>query len=137
MYNRWIVYGGELKAVDTPAPKNIIVDMFREPGDVDIVGHFEDEQEAKHAWKAAAQRTVDNALMRYFIVGYQDEPSYVEPRYHNYQVVVDGKTLKVQDMTLEECRNALAGTIDAVDELDSQIDGLTVVLHNWRNGWPV
>jgi len=33
-----------------------------------VVGIFPNYASAKAAWKAAAQRTVDNAHMRYFIV---------------------------------------------------------------------
>ena len=35
---------------------------------LDIVGIYPSYAEAYKAWKAAAQRTVDNAQMRYFIV---------------------------------------------------------------------
>ena len=35
--------------------------------DIDIVGMFPNYEAAFDAWKAAAQRTVDNAHMRYFI----------------------------------------------------------------------
>lgn len=55
-----LVFGGELKSVTGVE--------FREPKAVDIVGIFPNYDEAYTAWKAAAQQTVDNALMRYFIV---------------------------------------------------------------------
>ncbi|MGL5012304.1 MAG: DUF4170 domain-containing protein [Paracoccaceae bacterium] len=54
-----LVFGGEL--VD-PA-KNV----FRDVKDIHIVGMFPDYDSAFRAWKAEAQRTVDNAEMRYFI----------------------------------------------------------------------
>ncbi|MBT9383986.1 DUF4170 domain-containing protein [Pseudooceanicola sp. CBS1P-1] len=54
-----LVFGGEL--VD-PA-KNV----FRDLNDLHIVGLFPDYDAAYDAWKAEAQRTVDNAHMRYFI----------------------------------------------------------------------
>jgi Domain of unknown function (DUF4170) len=54
-----LVFGGEL--VD-PA-KNV----FRDVSDIHIVGMFPDYASAYSAWKAEAQRTVDNAHMRYFI----------------------------------------------------------------------
>jgi len=54
-----LVFGGEL--VD-PA-KNI----FKEVSDIHIVGMFPDYQSAYNAWKSEAQRTVDNAHMRYYI----------------------------------------------------------------------
>jgi hypothetical protein len=55
-----LVFGGELKALDSHE--------FRDLRDVDIVGIFPDYQSAYNAWKAAAHRSVDNAMMRYFIV---------------------------------------------------------------------
>jgi hypothetical protein len=54
-----LVFGGEL--VD-PA-KNV----FRDVANLHIVGMFPDYASAYSAWKAEAQRTVDNAHMRYFI----------------------------------------------------------------------
>ncbi|MGQ0671294.1 MAG: DUF4170 domain-containing protein [Hyphomicrobium sp.] len=55
-----LVFGGELTTLDG-------VD-FRDLGALDMVGVFPDYESAHAAWKAAAQRTVDNAAMRYFIV---------------------------------------------------------------------
>jgi len=40
---------------------------FRDVNDIHIVGIFPDYASAHDAWKAEAQRTVDNAHMRYFI----------------------------------------------------------------------
>ncbi len=54
-----LVFGGEL--ID-PA-KNV----FKDPSDLHIVGIFPDYESAHNAWKGEAQRTVDNAHMRYFI----------------------------------------------------------------------
>ncbi|WP_138935662.1 DUF4170 domain-containing protein [Roseovarius arcticus] len=54
-----LVFGGEL--ID-PA-KNV----FKDPSDLHIVGIFPDYKSAHNAWKGEAQRTVDNAHMRYFI----------------------------------------------------------------------
>jgi hypothetical protein len=54
-----LVFGGEL--VD-PA-KNV----FRNVDDIHIVGIFPSYEAAFVAWKSEAQRTVDNAHMRYFI----------------------------------------------------------------------
>lgn len=54
-----LVFGGEL--VD-PTKK-----AFKDVNDIDIVGMFPDYATAYNAWKNAAQRTVDNAHMRYFI----------------------------------------------------------------------
>lgn len=54
-----LVFGGELV---TPQ-KNV----FRDVSQIHIVGMFPDYASAFAAWKAEAQRTVDNAHMRYFI----------------------------------------------------------------------
>lgn len=55
-----LVFGGELTSLET-------VD-FRDLSKLDVVGIFPSYQTAYNAWKDAAQRTVDNAQMRYFIV---------------------------------------------------------------------
>lgn len=54
-----LVFGGEL----TNPSKNV----FKNVDDLHIVGIFPNYETAHHAWKAEAQRTVDNAHMRYFI----------------------------------------------------------------------
>ena len=54
-----LVFGGELVAPDKT--------QFKDPNDIHIVGMFPDYGSAYKAWKAEAQRTVDNAHMRYFI----------------------------------------------------------------------
>ena len=54
-----LVFGGELVSLDSVE--------FRNLDELDIVGIFPNYAEAYKAWKAAAQRTVDNAHMRYFI----------------------------------------------------------------------
>ncbi len=41
---------------------------FRDLNHLDIVGVFPNYEAAFSAWKAAAQKTVDNAMMRYVIV---------------------------------------------------------------------
>jgi hypothetical protein len=55
-----LVFGGELE--------NLGGSQFRDLGKIDIVGVFPNYASAYAAWKAKAQRTVDNAEMRYFIV---------------------------------------------------------------------
>lgn len=55
-----LVFGGELTSLDG-------ID-FRNLDELDIVGIFPNYAEAHRAWKGAAQKTVDNAQMRYFIV---------------------------------------------------------------------
>lgn len=55
-----LVFGGELKSLK---------DMeFANLNALDMVGMYPNYAEAHKAWKAAAQKTVDNAQMRYFIV---------------------------------------------------------------------
>jgi len=54
-----LVFGGEL--VDPSST------TFRDVDAIDIVGIFPDYKSAYDAWKAAAQRTVDDAHTRYFI----------------------------------------------------------------------
>ena len=41
---------------------------FKDLGKIDIVGVYPNYARAYVAWKARAQKTVDNAQMRYFIV---------------------------------------------------------------------
>ena len=55
-----LVIGGELKKVGETE--------FRDLAKVDFVGAYPDYAAAFVAWKAKAQATVDNALMRYFII---------------------------------------------------------------------
>ena len=55
-----IVIGGELKSVDSVE--------FRDLSKVELVGAYPNYAEAHTAWRARAQSTVDNALMRYFII---------------------------------------------------------------------
>ena len=54
-----LVFGGEL--VDPQS------NVFRDVANLHIVGMFPDYATAFAAWKGEAQRTVDNAHMRYFI----------------------------------------------------------------------
>ncbi|MFQ3184437.1 MAG: hypothetical protein ACI9RO_001277 [Alteromonas macleodii] len=54
-----LVFGGEL--IDPT--KN----AFKDINDIHIVGMFPDYNSAFNAWKSEAQKTVDNAHMRYFI----------------------------------------------------------------------
>ncbi|MEP9348496.1 DUF4170 domain-containing protein [Xanthobacter sp. KR7-225] len=55
-----LVFGGELTALDGTE--------FKDLSKLDIVGIYPDYASAAAAWKAKAQQTVDNALMRYFVV---------------------------------------------------------------------
>jgi hypothetical protein len=55
-----LVFGGELESLDGVT--------FRDTAALDIVGIYPNYATAYAAWKGAAQRSVDNAMMRYFIV---------------------------------------------------------------------
>ena len=55
-----IVIGGELKSVDAVE--------FKDLKKVELVGAYPNYAAAHVAWRAKAQATVDNALMRYFII---------------------------------------------------------------------
>ncbi|MEE9387110.1 MAG: DUF4170 domain-containing protein [Paracoccaceae bacterium] len=54
-----LVFGGELIDPTKSA--------FKDVNDIHVVGIFPDYATAYSAWKSEAQRTVDNAHMRYFI----------------------------------------------------------------------
>lgn len=41
---------------------------FVDPSKLDVVGIFPDYASAENAWRSAAQRTVDDAEMRYVVV---------------------------------------------------------------------
>ncbi len=55
-----LVFGGELESLDGVT--------FKDLDSLDIVGIFPNYAAAYDAWKGAAQRSVDNAHMRYFVV---------------------------------------------------------------------
>jgi len=55
-----LVFGGELKSIDGIE--------FKDLSKLDIVGMYPNYAQAYDAWKSAAQRTVDDAHVRYFIV---------------------------------------------------------------------
>jgi hypothetical protein len=55
-----LVFGGELKSTEEVE--------FKDLSKLDIVGMFPNFAEARRAWAAKAQGTVDQAQMRYFVV---------------------------------------------------------------------
>jgi len=55
-----LVFGGELTDIEGVEFSNL--------DELDIVGIYPNYATAYDAWKSAAQRSVDNAHMRYFIV---------------------------------------------------------------------
>ncbi|SFJ73349.1 DUF4170 domain-containing protein [Jannaschia pohangensis] len=69
-----LVFGGELV--------NPSSTQFTDVENIDIVGMYPDYASAYSAWKGAAQRTVDDAHMRYFIAHIhrlRDEESPASP----------------------------------------------------------
>ncbi|HEU0161218.1 MAG TPA: DUF4170 domain-containing protein [Rhizomicrobium sp.] len=54
------VFGGELKSTDQVE--------FKDLSKLDFVGMYPSYEDARKAWLAKAQATVDNAQMRYFVV---------------------------------------------------------------------
>lgn len=55
-----LVFGGEVETPDSVT--------FKDIAKLDIVGIYPNYKDAYTAWRAAAQATVDNAQMRYFVV---------------------------------------------------------------------
>ncbi|WP_375289792.1 DUF4170 domain-containing protein [Qipengyuania sp.] len=55
-----LVMGGRVKD-----PRSV---EFANPGEIDVVGVFPSYNSAVEAWRGAAQRTVDDAEMKYVIV---------------------------------------------------------------------
>lgn len=55
-----LVFGGELNDVEHVE--------FRDLSKLEFVGAYPDYDSARAAWKGRAQATVDNALMRFFII---------------------------------------------------------------------
>lgn len=55
-----LVFGGELKSLSSHE--------FKDISKLDIVGIYPNYASARAAWQAKAQATVDNAMMRYFVV---------------------------------------------------------------------
>jgi hypothetical protein len=64
----YLVIGGELVSVDSL--------QFKDVSKIDLVGIYPSSEEAKAVWKARAQATVDNALMRYFVVDLNNIPPF-------------------------------------------------------------
>ncbi len=56
-----LVFGGELTSLEGDIE-------FEDIAGLDVVGIYPNYAEAFTAWRGAAQKTVDNAKMRYFIV---------------------------------------------------------------------
>ncbi|RPD37467.1 DUF4170 domain-containing protein [Candidatus Liberibacter solanacearum] len=56
----YLVFGGELEEITKKKIRNL--------DDIDVVGIFSSYSSAYDAWKEKSQQTVDNALIRYFVV---------------------------------------------------------------------
>lgn len=68
-----LVFGGRVRDPQT-------LD-FADPAHLDVVGIFPDYASAEKAWRAAAQRTVDDAEMRFVVVHLHRllEPDLLKP----------------------------------------------------------
>ena len=55
-----LVFGGRVKD-----PRNL---EFEDLSSLEVVGFFPDYKAAENAWRSAAQRTVDDAEMKYVVV---------------------------------------------------------------------
>lgn len=73
MSNIHLVFGGRVKD-----PRTL---DFADLKSIDIVGMFPDYKSAEKAWRAAAQRTVDDAEMKYVVVHLHRmlEPDMLKP----------------------------------------------------------
>ena len=71
-YPEWMVYGGEVDDLQAEPPVSSAfvakTGWLRDPDTFTLEGFYRTRKEAQDAWKAASWRTVDNALMRFFIV---------------------------------------------------------------------
>ncbi len=68
----YLVYGGEMA--------DLTGRRFKDPDNFEIVGIYSNYDDALKAWRGAAQRTVDNAEVRFFIVEIKDiEKSSTDP----------------------------------------------------------
>ena len=72
-----LVFGGEL--VDPSR------NVFRDVANLHVVGIFPDYDTAFRAWKGEAQRTVDNAHMRYYIAHLHRLRDEGEPTSHTIE----------------------------------------------------
>lgn len=71
MQQLFIVIGGELTEIGDV--------RFRDPKTLHFVGAFPTHEEAILAWRANAQQTVDNALMRYFVLPLHELIQHLRP----------------------------------------------------------
>jgi hypothetical protein len=81
-----LVFGGELTALSKVE--------FRDLSKVHFVGLYPNFAAARDAWKSAAQATVDNAHMRYFVVHLHDLLQPEETAAHAREVMAGMKPPK-------------------------------------------
>jgi hypothetical protein len=74
-----LVFGGELTALNKVE--------FRDLSKVHFVGLYPNFALARDAWKSAAQATVDNAHMRYFVVHLHELLQPEETEAHTREVI--------------------------------------------------
>jgi hypothetical protein len=74
-----LVFGGELTALNKVE--------FRDLSKIHFVGLYPNFAQARDAWKSAAQATVDNAHMRYFVVHLHDLLQPEETAAHAKEVI--------------------------------------------------
>jgi hypothetical protein len=130
-----IVIGGELEDVSAA--------VFRDLSRIEFVGAFPNYADAKDAWKARAQATVDNALMRFFIL---HAHRLIDPHTDSvisegggftasgYQTMLGRRVVKIEDMTIEELREALVQAIDTLEDVDEHIEKVNGRVYIWRHG---
>jgi hypothetical protein len=70
-----VVLGGELVDLDGTE--------FRDPSKIHYVGVFPNRPAAVAAWRGNAQQTVDNALMRYFVLPLHELLEHLHPMEHH------------------------------------------------------
>ncbi|MBM3568690.1 MAG: DUF4170 domain-containing protein [Alphaproteobacteria bacterium] len=70
----YLVFGGEL--ID------LARDLFAAPETLHLVGVYQSYKKAEEAWRGATARTVDNAMIRYFIAPLHEllHPSRPRPK---------------------------------------------------------
>lgn len=54
--------------------------------------------------------------------------------YHDYQVMVRGRIVKLQDLELEDARMALMQAMDVLETVEAQADRMVSVVGRWRDG---
>lgn len=61
------------------------------------------------------------------------EETTANPPYFGYQAYVGGKLIRVENMTMEEAKIALADAMDALEVADEQVRALLSGIDLWRS----